>query len=428
MRAYRRDSLRDEREALRDDLRRQIVELLVNWAAMLTADQGARRYALHSLAEAIASFPSTRLLEPLRCLLLEDLKRWRAEKEEFNAARRRGEPPDPASGARMSYAFRYGQNMLSLATGRNADFVGGDSVGGEEPLPVSHEMTDAVIDVLSGLLLDYEFGAEAARVIAALRPDPVLEIGNPRQFLRYDPRAVRERRAARAAQAPEPADEIAQKLLDGISRLRADGSPDAINLAIELAQAAVRMSCGDHLNELNELVIECGSIEAISRHMMQRLVLGHEVDADVAQRCLDRLDERRSERTWEYRQGWHKWEDLLVIMVFGGKPLEAAQRLLSYDPNTDHHEEQRILEAFGFCGHEGALEALAVLRERSRQQHRFYDWCASVQAIGGTDAGQLLLTALIESPDQDDWHIGRSISRMVAELAQEGGSRSFALA
>ena len=232
MRAYRSDFRHDDRDPLRPELRAQLVELLAVWSEQLAADATCDRYALHSLAEAIATFPSTNLLTPLRSLLSADLNRWRAEKEQFQSSIERGERPDPASGARMSYAYRYGQNMLSLATGRNADIA--EEERDQEETLVSHEMTDAVIDVLCEFILDYEFGEDAARVIATLRPDPITEIGSPRRFMSYDVRVVSERREARLQRGAEADGPIAERFLDAIDQLRSEGTSEALQHAIKL--------------------------------------------------------------------------------------------------------------------------------------------------------------------------------------------------
>ncbi|MCW5785140.1 MAG: toll/interleukin-1 receptor domain-containing protein [Nitrospirales bacterium] len=420
MRAYRRDFGHDEREPLRPELRDRLVDLLSAWAHRLLADETSNRHALHRLAEAMAVFPSTKLLGPLRDLLAADLKTWRGEKEEFEASVKRGEQPDPGSGARLSYAYRYAQNMLSLATGRDPDIARNDEE--EEDTPVSHEMADAVIEVLSEFILDYEFGREAARVIATLRPDPIVEIGNSRHFMRYDVRVARERREARRKRGAEPIGPIAKKVVDAIDYLRIEGSPKAFQHAIALSCSAVRMGCESRLSSLTELVVAHGSVETISKHLMLRLIFGHDVEGTLAEKCLDQLDGRRNEREWEYNQNWFQWEDLLVLMIFGEKPLEATMRLLTYDHRTKNHDEKKIIEALGVCGHADALQALALLRDRCVEQHAIRDWLSTVHAIGSAEAGDLLITALLELPGQRDWHDGRFLSEMIAALADKHDS------
>lgn len=415
MRAYRKDSPYEERGELTPALRSQIVSRLAEWAELLLAECADDRHSLHSLAEAIATFPSTTLLAPLRRLLMADLEQWRREKEEFKATIERGEPPDPASGARMSYAYRYGQNLLNLATGRNSDIasVGDDS----DSLAVSPEMTDAVIDVLSEFLSDREFGTDAARVIATLRLDPVTQIGE--QNLVSDRiSVVPERREFRRLQKSRAPDPVVLRLIAAVNELRAEGSPEALDHAAKLANSAARMECGEHLSELTEFVAEHGSLELISTHLMVRLLFGHDVDGQLAERCLEELDARREERKWEYGESWFKWEQLLVLMVFGSKPLEAAQRLLTYDRNTRHHDERRIIESLGLCGHAEALQALKLLRERCVEQHLFDEWCSSVHRVGSLEAAETLLETLLQVQEQRDWYRARGLGEMVAELAE----------
>ncbi|VUX55557.1 protein of unknown function [uncultured Woeseiaceae bacterium] len=415
MRAYRRDRRDDEGEPLRPELRSRIVERLRVWAELLITESKQDRHGLHSLAEAIATFPSTALLTPLRSLLMADLEQWRKEREEFEASIERGAPPDPASGARLSNAYRYGQNMLSLATGRDAD-IADDGQSSDSPAP-SPEMTNAVIDVLSEFLTDRLFGTEAARVIATLRLDPITQVGQPRR-MSDDIRVVPDLREYRQQHGVETTDAIALRLIAAIDELRSDGSPDALHQAARLANSVTRMSCGEHLAALTALVAEHGNLELISTHVMIRLLFGHEVDGSLAEACLDQLDARREEKKWEYNESWFKWEQLLVLMVFGGKPVEAARRLLTYDRRSRDHDERRIAEALGLCGHPDALEALDLVRDRCVEQRIIDQWCSAVRQIGSVESAEKLLAMLLEMPEQRDWYRTRSLSKMVAELAE----------
>jgi hypothetical protein len=408
-----RKDVNDERAPLRPELRDQIVQRLIEWSSILANDATCKRYVLSSLAEAMAVFPSTNLLVPLRGLLSADLKRWRQEKEEFQATIASGQSPDPASGARMSYAYRYGQNMLSLAQGRNADEADIDATA------VSVEMTDAVIDVLREFLADFEFGGDAARVIATLRPDPVTEAAKSRQHMSFDLRVVPVRREFRRRQPTVAVGSVAKQLIGIINGLRSDNSREPLALMIDLANAAVRMGCGDDLDSITELIVARGSSETVRKHMIVRLLFGHDVDGRAAENYLAQLDARRDERRWEYDQNWFMWEELLILMIFGGRPLEAARRLLTYDCRGRRHDERNILEALGLSGHTDALMALDILRDRCMEQHMPDEWCSAVYEIGSADAGDRLLTMLFELPEERGAYRDRNIGMMVARLAEK---------
>lgn len=416
MRAYRPDRPYDRRKPLTPELRGRIVERLRSWAERLLAESKRDRNGLHSLAEAIATFPSTALLAPLRSLLIADLKQWRAERAEFEAAIERGIRPDPASGARLSNAYRYGQNMLSLATGRDAD-IAEDSQSSDLAAP-GPATVEAVIDVLVEFLPDRLFGSDAARVIATLRLDPITQVG--KRHLSDDLRAVPERREYRREHGFGPLDADAQRVISAINELRADGSVDALQHATQLANSVTRMNCGEHLADLTAFICDHGTLELISNHLTVRLLFGHEVDGDIAERCLEQLDARRDARKWEYNENWFKWEQLLVLMVFGAKPVEAAQRLLTYDWRTRNrnHDERKIIDSIGLCGHDNAFEALQIVKDRCTDQHMLDQWCSAVRRIGSVEAGEVLLETLLNLTDETNWHRARSLSEMVAELAE----------
>jgi hypothetical protein len=415
MRGFRSEYRHDERTPLRPDLRDRLIERLGEWSGRLVADASCSRNALHNLAEAVATFPSKALLSPLRSLLSADLSRWRDESEEFQKRRERGKQPEPGSGARMSYAFRYGQNMLSLATGRNPDFA--DDGDEREQAPASQEMTEAAIDVLSDFLLDDKFGDEAARVIATLRSDPISKIGEARRIGGYDLSVVPERRKARQIRDVEPVDPIAKRLLDAIDELRKTNTSESLKHAVKLSLAVVRMNCGESTDSISALIIEHGSLEDISRLMMLRLLFGRELDSTVIVRCLDELDGRRSEHKWEYDENWYKWQELLVLLIFADEPVAAARRLLGYEPRGRNHDERQIIDALGLCLHPDALEALNTLHNRCVEQRMEYEWCAAVGAIASPEAGEILLSNLAEGPRGGDSHRRRHVSETIAKLA-----------
>ena len=92
----------------------------------------------------------------------------------------------------------------------------------------------------------------------------------------------------------------------------------------------------------------------------------------------------------------HLWQELLVSMIFGGKPLEAAQRLLTYEWDMADHYEQQIIEALGICEHTDALAALILLEEHCKVQRLERVWFAAISKIDGIDASDYLLTSILE--------------------------------
>ena len=412
MRAFHRQFNRDERAPLRPDLRTEIIARLQKWATQLLDDPNTSRHALHHLAEAMATFPDAKLLRPLRSLIEADLKRWREEKAEFNAARERGQILHN-SGARMSYQYRYGQNILSLATGRDPDVIRDND--DDEKTPPSKELQDAVIDGMSGFLADPEFGAEAARVLANLRPNPIFSIGKS-GLGHFNVKLVEQRRAARREGGSRVPDPVAARILDTLPPLLAEGSVNAEH-GLRLALSAARMECGERFEEVRKLVLERGSIENITEFLKLSLQLGYEVDGLAAERCLHKLDARRSERKWEYSERWYQWQELLELMIFGGMPMQAAERLLTYDTNTRDYSLRRVLEALASCGHPDAMPALLHLKDHCANHHSSSDWAGALADLNTVEAGDALFSFLIEPTTKRDWHRERDLTRFIARIA-----------
>ncbi|MGE0743281.1 MAG: TIR domain-containing protein [Hyphomonadaceae bacterium] len=408
-RAFRADS-RHERPAPKSDLRDRLVTRLAEWADALIADANADRHILSALAEAIGAVPHSSLLAPLHRLLSEDLRRWALEKEAFATAVAAGQRPDPSSGARMSYAFRYAENLLSLAKQEDAE-----GKVTEAP-PISEEMTVAVVDLLCALLTDTQFGADASRALATLFPDPLSKVGERRPSFGDDLSVLPERRRLRAQIGAGETSLVAARMLDAVRSLIDNKSEVTTKLALQVALQAARMACGARFSEVEQLVNEHGTLENKIGMYMSRLFAGHEVSATVAERCLDELDARREKQRWEYDQTWMKWENALRIMVFGGKPMAAAQRLLTYDPRHQQHDERDLVKGLGLCAHADALPALQLLRERCEQLRMTEAWCSAVYNVGTLEAGQALLSYGLTPERRRGWRHDQ-ISGMVASLA-----------
>jgi hypothetical protein len=205
-----------------------------------------------------------------------------------------------------------------------------------------------------------------------------------------------------------------------MSSLLADCSQEAVQRAMRLALSAARMECGERFEEVRRCVMERGSIGDISEFLKLCLQLGHEVDGDAAVKCLDGLDARRSDEKWkwEYWERWYQWDELLELMVFGGKPMEAAERLLTYDTKTKDYSLRRILGALGSCGHADALPALMHIKDHCGRHHAAGEWADTLAALGTPEAGEALLSFLLEDTNRRGTYGGRHLTQSVARIAE----------
>jgi hypothetical protein len=98
--------------------------------------------------------------------------------------------------------------------------------------------------------------------------------------------------------------------------------------------------------------------------------------------------------------------------------MEAAERLLTYDTKTKDYSLHRILGALGSCGHADAFRALMHIKEHCTRQHSAGDWAAALDALGTPEAGDALLTFLLEDTNRRGSYGGRDLARSIARIAE----------
>jgi len=419
MRSFGRYYHWDERPPLDIELQEKLIALFKKWAGQVVQDPISKRRVLHKVSEALVVFPNASLLEPLRNLIEAELEIWRQEKADFQAAIDNGKRPPSDSGARLSYAYRYGQNTLSIALGRNVDETTEKEEDKKETPP---ELISAVINVMAEYLRDPDFGDEAARVIANLSLDPILSVGKKNSFGDFDVSIVEQRCAERARRGPQPVNPNAARILDTVSDLLVQGQENLKKLAVNLARSAIRIECGERLSEAKRYIFDHGTIGDKSDCLELFLRLGREIDGREAEACLDGLDARRSERKWEYNERWHQWEQLLVLMIFGAMPLPVAERVLTYEPNSRGYELHRILQSLGVCGHPDALTALQRLKDHCIKLNRISDWADAVGLLGSEEAGHTLLSLQLDASVRSEWRGDWKACAVIARIAERENS------
>jgi hypothetical protein len=102
--------------------------------------------------------------------------------------------------------------------------------------------------------------------------------------------------------------------------------------------------------------------------------------------------------------------------------MEAAERLLTYDTNTKDYSLRRTLGALASCGHADALPALMRIKEHCARYHMAGEWAGTVAALGTLEAGDALLSFLLEGTKPRDSYGGRDLARAVANIAEEAPS------
>jgi uncharacterized protein YicC (UPF0701 family) len=105
-------------------------------------------------------------------------------------------------------------------------------------------------------------------------------------------------------------------------------------------------------------------------------------------------------------------------MIFGGKPKEVVERLLTYDTNTRNYSLRRTLGALAACGHADALPALLRLKDHSARVHASAEWSEALADIRTAEAAEALFSYLLEDRKSRGWHGDRNLLQAVASIAE----------
>ena len=209
-----------------DDLA-EIRALVEDWGNRMLAAGHAPRWQLANVATVVSRAPSVDLLPLLKRMLDDNLKRYRAFREQAQATG--WQHGDAVNEARQPMTHEYQRAFLAINAPETAA-------------------------LMKEYLADEHFGELAAQVLAsqwhaANEPPPDGRFIGPVDFTR-----VEEKRAALTA-APNATSDEAEAIFSVIENLIGDGATDAEKkLAISLAVVAARLPHGQRRATINELI------------------------------------------------------------------------------------------------------------------------------------------------------------------------------
>src|SRR5208282_3696315 len=294
------------------DLRRALVSALQRWVDALVASVKSRRYQLAYVGQALSRFGVPDSIPLLSRLLDEDLTRRRRALEAVRAAQDRGSVID-RSEAQSLYVWQYRQSFINF--------------GGKAAAVAAIPYLD-----------DPDFGFEAANVLKSLYDGRQGEQKEEPVGGGIDYSEVPQRRAAKQAGIPIPAEPEAEAIFAAVDRLTADGTDrEAHERAIGLASIGVTLPCGDKTEVVQRLLALPLPARRKLRLLIGWVLAGERVNADIVIEGIRAYLDDARQQTWmlDHNNRWelNLW---LGLLPFADRP-EATVTGVEMVLEADHH-------------------------------------------------------------------------------------------
>src|SRR5215471_1629618 len=320
-----------------------IQDLGEDWGNRMLASGDARRWQVASIATLVSHAPTVRLLPLLKDLLDDNLRRYRAFREEVQAAGWRD--GDAVNEARQPCTHEYLHAFLSIDAPETAA-------------------------LMREYLTDEHFGELAAQVLAsqwqrANEPASDKHLLGGVGFSR-----VKEKRALRAAD-PEATSVEAETIFMVVDALIADESTDEQKkLGVALGIVATRLPHGRRDRTIRRLIALMPR-RARANLLLSLVLSGEEIDIkDVADGIAETLEAAKKE-TWILTQSeGYELKVWLPLLLFVSRPTEALAVLRSMPAPL--REPRFLQEMLAVLADAPSADAEEILFKLAEDDPRFY--------------------------------------------------------
>ena len=270
-----------------------IEKYVEDWGEALLASPDSTREQLASVASLAGHAPSPRLLGVLERLLNEELRRWRAFREQAHAEGYHG--GIATNEARMSWTNWYQSAFLAIRCPETTA-------------------------LMKSYLFDEEFGKPAALVLAgqwreANEPREDMWWIRSRDFSRFG-----EKREARERE-PNVSSAEADAIFSAVEKLIAEEAADDVkNRAVALGTVAAGLPHGER-TDLFDALFDLVNWRSRGPLLTNLILSGELIDVEVVKQGIAKLLEAGEEQPWILMQG-RELQDLLTTIPFTNRPSE----------------------------------------------------------------------------------------------------------
>ncbi len=369
-----------------------ITTVVQDWSNRLLASGTATRAQLASVAQLVNRSPAIVLLPVLKRLLDEDLRQWRAFRQQALADQYRG--GIATNEARMAWTLQYQNAFVAI----------------KDP---------ATAILVSDYLPDQNFGQGAAIVLAEQWRAANDLSDNTRLRFGVDFSHVDERRAARAAH-PDATSVEAEVIFRVIDERIVDGaSDDQKKHAVALGIVAARLPHGERSATVQRLLALAprGPRAALAQSL---ILSGEVVDVSVIRDGVAEVLEAAKTQTWILLQDGYQLKEWLRLLPFTSRPADALAIVRGLpEPQRDPRFLEEMFAAFEMAH---SPEAENVVFQFGEADPRLYDnhaWRAAALRRGSLSAAtrfiDLVVSGAFDRRTPDHWHMARQLSSLMED-------------
>ncbi len=369
-----------------------IAKYVEDWGQALLASPDSTREQLASVASLAGHAPSPRLLGVLERLLNEELRRWRAFREQAHAEGYR--EGIATNEARMSWINWYQNAFLAIRC------------------PETTEL-------MKSYLFDEDFGELAALVLAG----QWRETNEPRDDMWWirsrDFSRIGEKREAREKE-PNVSSAEADAIFSAVEKLIAEkATDDAKNRAVALGTVAAGLPHGVR-RDLFDALLDMVDWRSRGPLLTNLILSGELIDVELVKQGIAELLEAGEEQPWILMQG-RELQDLLMALPFTNGPSEIIDILKDLpQPHWTMAVLEEVVGALQYAPGDDAEDALFQLAENEPQLYSSREWRDSVCGRGTMSAASRLVDLIAGGVlDRADRGGASDMSRRLASLMDQ---------
>lgn len=369
--------------------------LAEDWGNRMLASGDATRGQLAEIATLASRVPSVSLLGLLKRLLDEDLRRYRAFREEAEAMGwRQGRAVDEA---RRSYTWDYQRAFQTIKAPETAV-------------------------LLRDYLHDEHFGQAAALVLASQWI--AANEASDKEYFRsgVDFSRVEEKRATRT-RAPGATSAEADAIFTAIEPLIADeATEDQKKHAVALGIVAARLPHGPRDATIQKLISLAPRRSRAA--LLQNLILsGESIDIEMIKNGLADVFEAGTARSWILSENNHELEEWLRLLPFADPPAEALAVVLGLPDDQRRGDRlEEMIAGYGTAPGDEAEEVLFRLAEADPTLYASRVWRDAVMRRGTLSAARrfvdLSANGVFEGRGTDRWYMAQQIGGLIGEYPE----------
>ena len=372
-----------------------IATYMEDWGEALLASPDSTREQLASVASLAGHAPSAQLLQILERLLNEELRRWRAFREQAHAEGYRG---DIATNEAQTSWMNWYQNAF---------------------LAIRCPETTAL---MKGYLLDEEFGKPAALVLAGQwraenEPREDMWWIRSRDFSR-----IGKKREARERE-PNASSAEADAIFSAVEQLIVEEPTDeAKKHAVALGTIAAALPHGER-KELIDALFDMVDWRSQGPLLTNLILSGELIDVEVVKQCIGTLLEVGEQQPWILMEE-RDLQDLLMAISFTNHPSETIEIVLELpQQNRTMVVLEEVVDALEYAPGDDAENVLFQIAENEPRLYASRVWRDSVCGRGTMSAAtrlvDLISQGVLDPTDRGGvWEMSRRLASLMDQYPE----------